>query len=255
MLLNSCVVSHPGKVRDKNEDNFLFYDLISENTNKYLFFENRAETTEPTLLGVFDGMGGASDGEIASRIAALVFRSRFTKAYNEDGEALLSDMCRRANNEICKEMKRNDKQSMGATASVMSFSGDNFVLCNIGDSPIFIFRYDRLVEISYEHTERKNLEALGEATDEKKKYKLTQHLGIDSSEMVIEPNIVPGQLKHGDRILICTDGLTDMVKKDRIGAILAERLPTSETASKLFGEAMDAGGKDNLTLMLIDVFG
>ena len=170
-------------------------------------------------------------------------------------EELLSRICYLANDAICREKAQNGKKEMGSTASMLLFHDDEFCLCNIGDSPIFIYRYGRLVEISYEHTDKENVEALSGQAEENKKYKLTQHLGIDAEEMIIEPNVVPGQLKVGDRLLICSDGLKDMIGEGLIAAILKEDLPTAKTAEKLMNSALDAGGRDNVTLICIDVIG
>ena len=88
--------------------------------------------------------------------------------------------------------------------------------------------------------------------DKKKKYKLTQHLGIFPEEMEIEPYIVPGQSKPNDRYLICSDGLTDMVSKNDIESVLSCNL-LRDAVKQLMQNALDNGGKDNITMICIEV--
>lgn len=254
MYINACLACHPGKVREKNEDNFLFFDATLENINNSYFHEKTTVLDRPILLGVFDGMGGISAGEKASHIAAQTALHLFQRWNGQiDYEQLLGEICHTANNQICQEMQSGVKKRMGTTASMLCFLNGNFFLCNIGDSPIFIYRNGRLVEISHEHTERENYETLyGQALDKRKKYKLTQHLGIFPEEMEIEPNIVPGQSKPNDRYLICSDGLTDMVNESEIEKVLSRGL-LGEATQQLMNMALNNGGKDNITMICIEV--
>lgn len=255
MRLYAGLVSHPGFVREKNEDNFLFFDATLERLTEPTRLNGETLLDHPVIFGVFDGMGGISAGEIASQIAASTSKSIFSLTSRNDAnfEDLLLEICIKSNEAICAEMKSAVKKRMGSTASILCFLQDGFVLCNIGDSPIFILRNSRLVEISKEHTEKENYEKVYGASNGHKKYKLTQHLGIFPEEMIIEPNIIPGQTKGNDRFLICSDGLTDMVSKKEIEAILCEGLSPAETANRLQQAALNYGGKDNITIICIDI--
>lgn len=255
MRVYASLFSHPGLVREKNEDNFLFFGATLESLTEPTHLNGDTLLDQPVIFGVFDGMGGISAGEIASQIAASTSKSVFSLTSRNDVkyEDLLLEICNKSNEAICAEMKSTVKKRMGSTASILCFLQDGFVLCNIGDSPIFILRNSRLVEISKEHTEKENYEKVYGTSNEHKKYKLTQHLGIFPEEMIIEPNIIPGQTKENDRFLICSDGLTDMVSIKEIEAILCEGLSPAETANRLQQSALNYGGKDNITITCIDI--
>lgn len=255
MHINAHLVSHLGRVREKNEDNFYFYGAVLENINEAAAYSGESATDQPSLFGVYDGMGGISAGEIASRIAADTARNVFRNVTENTGdyERVLGQICQAANDAICREMRETVKKRMGSTAAMLLFYRDRFVLCNIGDSPIFILRNARMVKISKDHTERENYEKVYGAAAENKKFRLTQHLGIFREEMLIEPNIVLGQSKSRDRFLICSDGLTDMVSASEIESVLCAGLSAAETANKLQQTALDNGGKDNITVICIDI--
>lgn len=255
MKVFASLFSHPGLTRDKNEDNYLFWGATLESLTNPSRLNGNAILDHPVLFGVFDGMGGISAGEIASSISAYTAKAVFSTVHERAAnyEDVMLDICNKSNDAICKEMKNTVKKRMGSTASMLCFLKNEFVLCNIGDSPIFILRNARLIEISKEHTEKENYERVYGISPEQKKYKLTQHLGIFPEEMIIEPNIVPGQIKENDRFLICSDGLTDMVSKAEIESVLCEGLSTSETAQKLQQLALNNGGKDNITIICTDI--
>ena len=255
MRINASLFSHPGLVREKNEDNFLFFGTLLESLTEPIHLKGDTLLDHPVVFGVFDGMGGISAGEIASQIAASTSKTVFSLTSGNDAnyEEVLLDICNKSNDAICAEMNNTVKKRMGSTASMLCFFQDEFVLCNIGDSPIFILRNSRLIEISKEHTEKENYEKVYGTSNEHRKFKLTQHLGIFPEEMIIEPNIAPGQAKENDRFLICSDGLTDMVSLKEIETLLCEGLPATETANRLQQKALNYGGKDNITIVCIDI--
>lgn len=255
MYIKAYVVSHPGNVREKNEDNFYFNGTVLETIGESVEYSLESVLNQPVMFGVYDGMGGISAGEKASRIATETAKRIFLQIdeYAGNYERVLLNVCREANDLICKEMKETIKQRMGSTAAMMLFYKNQFVLCNIGDSQIFILRNSRMVKISKDHTERENYEKIYGIAAENKKFKLTQHLGIFEEEMVIEPNIIPGQTKPNDRFLICSDGLTDMISTDEIETVLREGKPVGITTRKLRQMALRNGGKDNITIICIDL--
>lgn len=254
----AAVVSDKGKLREKNEDNFCLNGKVIDNVNTFQSFSfNRILFGKKTMFaGVFDGMGGISAGEVASSIAALT-AAELSDVKNDLPDNLLEDICCISNKKMCNEMIKR-KARIGSTAAMLLVSKDNYYLCNIGDSPIFLLRDGVFKKISIDHNEKEVYERIHGAEAPQKKYKLTQHLGIFESEMIIEPFHKTDSLHIGDCFLICSDGLTDMVNEIEIAEILKNDKSAEETASELVGVALDNGGKDNITVLVInvtDVFG
>ena len=132
---------------------------------------------------------------------------------------------------------------------------EKVVVCNVGDSPIYLYRDGVLQSIYEEQTERKLYEELGlqEILKKKKKYCLTQHIGMQGEGLQILPYLEELEVQDQDVFLICSDGLTDMVDE----AVIKETLSTidAESARKLVSHAIENGGRDNVTVILIQVKG
>lgn len=255
MKIHASVVSHPGKCRSKNEDNFCFNGktLKASATPWPLRASGR---TGSVFFGIFDGMGGIKAGERASAIAAEIARTALGCLTSDTAyDVFLLDICKQANAFTCDEMIKVVKQRMGTTASMLLFSEDQYVLCNIGDSPIYLFRENELRPIFHEHTEKENYLRLhgADAVPPKKKFKLTQYIGIFPEEMEIEPYVAIDKIESGDRFLITSDGLTDMVAEDIIAQVLEKRMSPAKTVKTLLQLALDNGGKDNTTIICIDI--
>lgn len=256
MKISARVVSHPGNCREKNEDNFCFNGrkLVGNATLRPIKFYGESST--PVLMGVFDGMGGIKAGEVASRIATDVACSAITEIKDcSDTSALLVDVCKQANTATCNEMLNVIKQRIGTTASMLCFRDESYYLCNVGDSPIYLFRDDEFKPIFHEHTEKENFLRIhgANAILPKKKFKLTQNIGIFPEEMEIEPFVLSDELKSKDRFLIASDGLTDMVDETEIAEVLCKRMSLAKTTKQLLQRALDNGGKDNITIICIDI--
>ena len=256
MRIKACAISHPGKVRPKNEDNLFFNEFILTEEELSEPYKMNEKTDIPLLMGVFDGMGGISAGERASLIAATTARNISYTLYDPDDiEKTMVDICKTANEIVCNEMTTIVKGRMGTTASMLCFFEDFYHLCNIGDSPIFLYRDSNLSLISHEHTEKENYILIygKENIPPNKKFRLTQHIGIFPDELQIEPYVCHDKLQKGDRFIICSDGLTDMVKEAQIAGILSKRMSPAKTAENLLCRALDNGGKDNTTIIVIDI--
>ena len=192
------------------------------------------------LFGVFDGMGGEEQGEVAALIAAKCA----SKLYIGNQSSVdLVEFCKQANKKICDYATKNNIVSMGTTAALLLFSEKDIFLCNIGDSKIFRYSNGELEQISVDHYA---VAAHG------LKPPLSQNLGIPAAEMIIEPYVAKGKYNSGDIYLICSDGLTDMVSNEIISEVLKKH-EFEPAASKLLELALENGGKDNITLILCKV--
>lgn len=240
-----------GRIRTSNEDNFCFNGIVLQAGNSglrdVLFASGTLET--PFCVGVFDGMGGEAFGEEASCIAANVLKEKIDGCVGAPEEVLL-DACSEANHRICAETRKRAAGIMGSTMAALWLEGTEAVLLNLGDSKAFLLRDGNLEQISVEHTDRARLEALGITT---RKPRLTQHLGIDPADMILEPAIWQGSIRSGDRFLLCSDGLTDMVFESEIAAILLAQPEPSDCVRELINTAIAHGGRDNVTVIVCSI--
>lgn len=237
----SCL-SHAGKCRHMNQDNFICNGVfMDDRTGKLTFpLTGRLTRGHPALVGVFDGMGGEECGEIASLLAAQYAAEVFVG--ERPLEALLK-FCKDANERICGYATEHQISKMGTTAALLAFTNSKITLCNIGDSKIFRFAEKKLEQISVDHCA---------ASAYGTKPPLFQYLGIPPSELAIEPYVARGQYNDGDVYLLCSDGLTDMVITETITQILI-KTEFDEAANKLLDKALENGGKDNITIILCKV--
>ena len=248
-----CISSriHPGLVRRKNEDNLILCNRIlpEDKTEECLSKKTRSSA----LFGVFDGMGGFLFGEKASFLSAKVAKNIFKEKKKLNVEDM-NRICTDANEAICEFMEQEAIEYMGTTAAMLYFEGKKLLLCNVGDSPIYRYRDGVLQRIHKEHSERSLREALlGETIPQSKKFKLTQYIGMRPEEVRIEPYLAEGVLRAGDYYLICSDGISDMVEDDRIEAVMAEQSNPFHITKKLIALALEAGGKDNATVICVQV--
>lgn len=237
----SCV-SHIGKVREINQDNFIcdghYLDPESENPEFPLSGVKSAD--QGAVFGVFDGMGGEECGEVASLLAA---KAAVGLEPGENPVKTLEEFCQKANEQICDYTKENDLSCVGTTAAMLAFTSAGITLCNIGDSKVFRFHKNTLEQISQDHVA---VVAYG------RKPPLSQHLGIPAEELVIEPYFAMGKYRAEDVYLICSDGLTDLVDQKQIKAVLSNNIP-EEAVKVLLAQALDRGGKDNITIIICKV--
>ena len=249
MKYSVAAKSVTGRVRRQNEDNFLLNGEILEMTHKDSALLSGEFTDEGAhLVGVFDGMGGYDGGEVASYIAAVVTREYAASQLPCDSkEAFLNDLCLEANDEVCKEA---DGSQMGTTCALLYFHEGKYTVCNIGDSPVFLFRNGAMCQISVDHNGRATFEmATGKKAPAGKKFSLTQCIGIPRDEMLIEPYIASDHVRKGDFFLICSDGLTDMVDFKDIEEVIGKFKEPEEVTEELITRAMNAGGRDNITIV------
>lgn len=240
-LIRYSYFTHIGKVRKTNQDNFLINgEILSPDKPNEHSSSGVLDTEHWPLVGVFDGMGGEERGETASLIAAET-----AKEFRIGDNAVVSllSLCQKANRKICAFAQENGIRAMGTTAAMLAFGAKSVTLCNIGDSKVFLFADGELEQISEDHY------AIGIPGA---KPPLSQNLGIPEKEMMIEPYEAVGEYHDTDLYLICSDGLTDMVKTERITEIL-KHAPFEKIVDQLMEEAMKQGGEDNTTIIVCRV--
>ncbi len=259
--------SHPGKVRPNNEDNFLVvrFGRFLQTMISSLPDGDLAPEYGDTGYGiaVADGMGGMAAGEVASRnaIALLVNLVLDTPDWimtpdEQHARELTARTVRRfdqVNRSILEQARREPwLKGMGTTLTMAISLGMDLLIAHVGDSPAFLARGGQLHRLTRDHTLAQQMAAHGSVPlqDLPARYRhmLTQAIGV--REDGAEPDIRRLQVEDGDRLLLCTDGLTDMVDDATIAAELHRGASSEEACQALIGLALDRGGRDNVTAVV-----
>ena len=244
--INYCVLYHQGNVRTVNQDNFWCNSRYLDSVNNGLPEPicGTILTQQFPVFAVFDGMGGEEKGEIASYIASETFNKQYSALNIQNENDFFATVCKEINTAICDYATENHIKVMGTTGAFILFGKDDVFICNIGDSPIFRFDGEELTQISTDHIQTNFVNG---------KPPLTQFLGVPESDFIIQPYIAKGNYATGDKYLLCSDGLTDMVEFDEIEKILSSSQTVEETAKILVERALENGGKDNITIILCEI--
>ena len=252
MILEAYSCSDRGMQRKNNEDNLYFNGLIKdESSDSFRHYEKMNINKRRAVFGVFDGMGGYLNGEHASYLTADCVKSFLKDNKKGDPNELLKEIAFYAEEQVCEEVGQSG-QKMGSTLAMLYFEKNNYSLCNIGDSPIYIIRKGELKRISTEHTEAAAYEKIyGEKPPKNKKFPLTQYVGMGESITQLSPYYKHGSVNEGDIFLICSDGLTDMLDDPEISRIINSSRPLADIGKILLKNSNDKGGDDNITFILI----
>lgn len=252
MRLLSAVVCGPGKIREVNQDNYYIDGMYRSDPSDTGVQRIQSDICGGAVYAVADGMGGEKHGELASLLAV---RSAWKIDVRRGRDELMRYLFDR-NDELCRFITDNGGARSGSTFVGLCICGQTAEVVNIGDSRAYLLRGGCLTQLSQDHTAIGQMVEMGAVSPEAARrhpdrHKLTQYLGIFPDEMIIEPNLVSMEVRPGDVFLLCSDGLYDMVENERIQKVLTAVGNLPEKASELFSAAMDAGGKDNITVLLV----
>lgn len=248
--IRAACCCNTGKIRKNNEDNFYFYGKCLELENNGLKSPVGIET--PLKYGhcfaVFDGMGGENFGEYASFSAArqLQLCERTMADFFVPAKKYLERVVSQLNDAVVKKQQELRTDRMGTTMVGAYFAGRYVYICNIGDSRAYRLRDREFLQLSVDHIEKR-------PGKEKQKAPLTQYLGLGSDEIQLDPYIVKGELKKGDTYLLCSDGLTDMLTNFEISDIMINNTDAETCAETLVQAALEHGGRDNITVIVINI--
>ena len=232
--------------------------LVRQNNQDALDFGALSDTVHYAV--VCDGMGGANGGNIASRIAVDVIAGRIKENLQEGRahgavEHLLESAMAAANIGVYDRAQSDESLSgMGTTVVAVVTSGKNAYVSHVGDSRVYLLRQGELTAVTRDHSVVQELIESGQITQEEarshpRRNYITRALGVTENESGESDEV---ELQKGDRLLLCTDGLTNMISREDIRQILLQQ--TAETAvEQLLQAALDAGGTDNITVLLMDV--
>lgn len=253
LSIEAACGSNVGRIRKNNEDNCYFAGrvLSQEHGNIDTPFYQRFATSDGICFGVFDGMGGEADGQVASYLAACAFQR---DCEDVEGEGMLSETffanaVIHMNDAVCAESSRRANR-MGSTAVMLGFCDDAVYLCNVGDSKCFRYRGKKLTQISIDH-----LEDIPPFLQQSKRGKprLSQCIGISSEELRLEPYLATGLVQPEDVFILCSDGLTDMITEEDISLVLDRGRDAGVCVQHLIELALEHGGRDNVTVIAIRI--
>ena len=248
--IEAACASHIGYVRSNNEDNFYFLgqSLPQENQGQNPPLYHFGPVSDGACLAVFDGMGGGDYGEAASCTAANRMQQLLMqRRAPEDVTGFLETACQEINRAVWNRANDLETDRMGSTLAALYFCGDSLHAINVGDSRIFGLRGERFKQISVDHTDEAYLREKGIIG---RNPRLTQYIGMDPGSVMIEPTVGRMSLRAGDVYLICSDGLTDMVKQEEIQVILSSCGAAPACVEKLIQTALEHGGRDNVTVIV-----
>ncbi|MBQ8691762.1 MAG: serine/threonine-protein phosphatase [Synergistaceae bacterium] len=265
MNINFTARSHPGKVRLNNEDNLYCNSIILTPEIRNEPFSLSGDCEAPCMFAVCDGMGGEEYGEEASLIAVKTLKEHKINMLNNVNnfkklDKAVQDFILDANKKLCGLMIERAVR-MGTTLA-LAVMCENYVKCYaIGDSRIYALRDGVLRQLSHDHTLALQKVKMGlikpeDAEHDRDRHVLTRCLGVFEDEMTPEAEVLePEKILHDNnyRLLLCSDGLTDMLSDKHIEIILKSAPDVSTACNALSERALQAGGKDNVTCIVIDI--
>lgn len=247
-----------GAVREHNEDSFLVGDLDGARL---------VDVAEPwsgtgvrgPLLVVCDGMGGVEGGEVASDLAAQVmWREMKATVAARDSEVfarLMRRAARIANHDVhALSRKEIGLRGMGTTLSAAGVAGDRLVIATVGDSRAYVLRSGALVQVTRDQSLQSALIAAGhdELDAANAGGAILQALGVGED---VEPSLSIIELRKGDRVLLCSDGLHGLVGDPALALLMSSPHTVAESVKLLVAAARAAGGTDNITAIVLEVSG
>lgn len=228
---------------------------VRENNEDYVgVFHNRSGIS---FVMVADGIGGHLGGDVASEMAVSHMGFRFEGAnFSEPSDAIkwITKEVEMENKQIIEKSNQyEDLSGMGTTMVCAIFFEEKFIVANIGDSRGYLLRHKELYQLTEDHSVVNELIKRGELTVEDaknypQKNMITRSLGISSDA---DADIAVNDSESGDLLLLCTDGLTNMVSDDEIKAVLKNSETVEEKGAELIRLANKAGGLDNITTLLV----
>lgn len=259
-VIRAAVVSHKGCERDNNEDNFFFNGdlmaLADMDQGAYIVHEFNDVNQ---VYAIADGMGGANLGERAAYIAV---RQMVNFAASLSSGAVVQNVekfTHQISQLVADDAKKNNARIEGSTLALAIIVKKSLYVANVGDSRIYRLRAGELKQLSEDHSEVNKLRAAGILTEEQARKApnsnvITRYIGMDEKK---RPSEFAYQGKHtlvsGDRIMLCSDGVSDLMSRSHLEAIM-KAAPTAEAAAcALVLSALELGGKDNSTAIVLEV--
>ncbi len=258
--ISSAVGIHIGKKRHNNEDNFYNNGIFLDESNREIpAISSDSRTQNLQFYAVFDGMGGEEKGEWAALIAAKTlgkYQNMLSEIKFHDIHKYIQMYSIETCSLISEKAKELGASRIGTTIALLCIEGDSAHAYNIGDSRIYLLRGKKIAQLSEDHTPVTRAIRLGMmSTSEAKKHphrnKLTQYLGIPPEEQIVKPHRTSVKLRNNDQFFLCSDGVTDFINDEKLLNLLLQNKSEKEIIANIIDEALNKGGKDNITALII----
>ncbi len=235
-------ITDVGKVRKMNQD--------------YVFATDEPQGTLPNLLVVADGMGGHKAGDFASKFTVETLKEEIKHSLKEGPKEVLLDAVQVVNKKLIETAEKDIKlDGMGTTLVAATVIDHTLHFINVGDSRLYLINQE-VKQISRDHSLVEEMLRLGGISEEEAKHHpdkniITRAIGVKED---VEADYYEYALKKGDVILMCTDGLCNMVNEDEIFTIIKSARDIVEAGQLLINRANENGGKDNIGVVLAAPF-
>lgn len=235
-------ITDVGRVRQMNQD--------------YVFATDEPLGTLPNLLVVADGMGGHKAGDFASKFTVETLKEELRLTLKEDPEAVLLEAAQSVNHKLIQTAETDVKlDGMGTTLVAATIIDHTLHFINVGDSRLYLINKE-IRQLSRDHSLVEEMLRLGGISEEEAKNHpdkniITRAIGVKEQ---VEADYYEFALKKGDVILMCTDGLCNMVSEEEIFAIIKGARDIVEAGQLLIDRANENGGKDNIGIVLAQPF-
>lgn len=235
LVTTVVVATHPGRVRDENQDQFCVAGIVS---GGHVVSPVPVVTNGGFLAAVVDGMGGHAGGRTAARIVAETLAEP-SGTWNG-----IVDQLRAADARLYDLMDQQPQlRGMGATVVLVFVDEHGWTLCNVGDARAYLHRDGYSVVVSTDDRVRGSDGVI------------SQSLGGADRPTGFQPHVTPLEVQPADRLLLCSDGLSDVVSLTEIQSALAQPVDLTEVVAQLVEAALAAGAPDNVTIAALEVPG
>jgi protein phosphatase len=246
-----------GQIREHNEDNFLVADLTRRSRSLMEGDRVQSVAERGTVLGVCDGMGGAAAGEVASQLAVDIIYEKLSAGdpprNHDDLARRLVNSVEEAGGRIFGEARADrTRRGMGTTATIAALLDSRLFVAQVGDSRAYVLRGDKFVQVSRDQSLVNQLIEAGQLTEEEAETFehnniILQALGTAET---VQVDLTYVDLRHGDTLLVCSDGLSGMVRADEMREVLLSNREPFDACKELVDRANRAGGHDNITVIV-----
>lgn len=248
-----------GRVREHNEDSFVVADLTTENATLQPEVRTHTVGERGTLFMVADGMGGAAAGEIASEMAVDTvireLKERWMSASTTEAETFAAalkaatDAANRAIHQYAGQHPEN--RGMGTTATIAGLLRDTLYLTQVGDSRAYLVRNGEAKQITKDQSLMQKLIEANEMTEEEAEQSDRRNIILQAlgPEARIKIDLTSQQIRRGDTLILCSDGLSGQVRRDEIARIATDEKDLVAVCKWLIDRANENGGPDNITVI------
>ena len=222
----------------------------------YIFVSNEPLGNLPNLLIVADGMGGHRAGDFASRYAVETLKEDLANSTEDGPEAMIRKAIQSANQKLIEAARQDARlEGMGTTLVVATVIEHTLYFANVGDSRLYLL-HDTIKQLSKDHSFVQEMVRLGGIDAEEAKHHPDKNIitrAVGAREKV-EVDFFEYRLKKGDMILMCTDGLSNMIEDEEMLVIVKSSRDIVEAVERLVERANDNGGNDNIGVILAEPF-